>query len=177
MNVKNNRRRQKTRETIERVFIELLQEREIAGVTVAAICAAAAINRSTFYANYADVYALADAVRARLEDEVAALYAGAPGGKYYADNWVRLFEHMQQNPLFYMTYFKLGYDSEHMVDLHALHAEYPIFPAQDMEYHITFFRAGFNAMVKKWLRGGCRETPQQMSAILLSEYGERRRPE
>ncbi len=176
MNTKNNKRRQKTRETIERVFIEALQTKEIAQITVAAICAAAKINRSTFYANYADVYALADAVRERLEGEVAALYVDSDAGKYYVDNWVRLFTHMKENPLFYLTYFKLGYDQEHFVDLQTLHAAYPVFPQQDMEYHIAFFRAGFNAMVKKWLLGGCRETPQQLASILASEYTARTTP-
>ncbi len=176
MNTKNNKRRQKTRDTIERVFIEALQKKEIAQISVAAICAATGINRSTFYAHYADVYALADAVRVRLESEVEALYAQDGGGMYYADDWVRLFEHMRDNRLFYMTYFKLGYDQAHTVDWSSIHAAYPVFPQQDMEYHIEFFRAGFNALVKRWLQSGCRETPQRLSEILKSEYAGRERP-
>lgn len=34
----------------------------------------AGLNRSTFYANYADIYALADVVRENLEQSVGALY-------------------------------------------------------------------------------------------------------
>ena len=41
---------------------------------------------------------------------------------------------------------------------------------QDFEYHITFFQSGFNAIVKMWLAGGCKETPEEMNEIIRSEY-------
>lgn len=34
----------------------------------------------------------------------------------------------------------------------------------------SFFKAGLNAIVKKWLEGGCRETPEEMNEIIHSEY-------
>ncbi|MBQ9937180.1 MAG: TetR family transcriptional regulator C-terminal domain-containing protein, partial [Oscillospiraceae bacterium] len=43
-----------------------------------------------------------------------------------------------------------------------------------LEYHIEFFRSGFNAMVKKWLSGGCKESPEQLSLVLKNEYRGRR---
>lgn len=39
-----------------------------------------------------------------------------------------------------------------------------------IEYHIEFFKSGFNAVVKKWLAGGCQETPEEMDEIIRSEY-------
>lgn len=39
-----------------------------------------------------------------------------------------------------------------------------------MEYHIEFFRAGFNAILKKWLNNGCDKSPYEMAEILQTEY-------
>ena len=38
------------------------------------------------------------------------------------------------------------------------------------EYHITFFRAGINAVIQKWLDNNCKETPEEIENIIKSEY-------
>lgn len=59
MNTKNNRRRESI-ERIEKAFLELLQAKELHEVTVSDICKSCELNRSTFYANYIDIFDLAD---------------------------------------------------------------------------------------------------------------------
>ncbi len=174
MNTPNNIRRRKSRKAMERVFIQMLQTRNLNQITVSDICKAAGLNRTTFYSNYEDVYALADSLREKLEAEVAQLFDPQGSSKYTENDWLRLFQHIRDNQLFYITYFKLGYDHTHDVDISALSAVYPEFPKDSMEYHVAFFKAGFNAIVKKWLAGGCKETPEQISEILKSEYRGRR---
>ncbi len=169
MNVKNNKRRQQSREKIEKAFVELLQTQEIAQITVSDLCKITGLNRSTFYANYMDIYDLADKIRDKLAEDVNGLYDDGAGSKYHADDWLRLFYHIRDNQLFYKTYFKLGYDN-HSVDIGSLQEIYRIFPEEYMEYHVEFFKAGFNAMVKMWLQNGCRDTPEELSEILKSEY-------
>ena len=44
------------------------------------------------------------------------------------------------------------------------------FDNRNIEYHIEFFRCGFNAIVKMWLAGGCKETLEEMKSIILDEY-------
>lgn len=39
-----------------------------------------------------------------------------------------------------------------------------------LEYHIEFFKAGLNAILKKWLNNGCKETPEEIEEILKTEY-------
>ncbi len=168
MNIKNNKRRQQSQEKIEKAFVEMLQTKEISQISVSDICKKTELNRSTFYANYADIYELADKIRDNLENEVARLYENE-ATKYNAGDWLRLFYHIRDNQLFYKTYFKLGYDSD-KIDISHLADTYKIFPYEHMEYHVEFFRAGFNAIVKKWLSGGCKESPEELSEILKSEY-------
>ena len=58
MNTKNNRRRRESVEKIEKAFVQQLQAKELKSITVADICKETGLNRSTFYANYPDIYDL-----------------------------------------------------------------------------------------------------------------------
>lgn len=170
MNTKNNRRRRGSVERIEKTFLELLQTRELNQITVSDICKGCQLNRSTFYANYVDLYDLADKVRIHLEEEVARLYETETEEKVNSNDYLKLFRHIKDNQLFYRTYFKLGYDNQFQLTAYDVCQAQQYFGNQHIEYHIEFFRCGFNAVVKKWLAGGCRETPEEMEAILRSEY-------
>ena len=170
MNTKNNKRRRESVEKIEKVFIELLQTQELHKITVSDICKKVGINRSTFYANYVDIYELADKVRERLEEEVDSLYQEEIINGFNSNDYLRLFRHMKDNQLFYKTYFKLGYDNNYKIRGYdaSLAAEH--FNNRFIEYHMEFFKSGFTTIVKMWLAGGCRETPEEMEEIILSEY-------
>ena len=74
MNTKNNKRRRASVEAIERSFIELLQTREIKEITVSDICKQTGLNSSTFYANFLDIYDLADKLRHQLEEAFASYF-------------------------------------------------------------------------------------------------------
>ena len=74
MNTKNNRRRRASIDCIEKAFIDLLQTKELHQITVSDLCKKCALNRSTFYANFVDIYDLADKVRDHLEEDVSLLY-------------------------------------------------------------------------------------------------------
>ena len=58
MNTPNNKRKRNSQEKIEKVFIQLIQKKNITEISVSTICEKANINRSTFYANYLDIYDL-----------------------------------------------------------------------------------------------------------------------
>lgn len=172
MNTKNNKRRRESVSAIEKAFIELLQERDIKDVTVSDICKMTGLNRSTFYANFLDIYDLADKLRVKLEEDFASVFGTHHGGHAYAgnDGALRMFTHIYENQLFYKTYFKLGYDESHKVMVYdPIRAEQD-FRGEHVAYHIEFFRAGLNAIIKQWLTGGCKESPEEMDAILKAEY-------
>ena len=116
MNVKNNKRRRESQEKIERAFIELLQTREIKDITVSELIKVTELNRSTFYANYIDVFDLADKTREKLENEFSNLFADYD---YFNERSgaLKMFTHIKENQLFYRTYFKLCYDDKHLVSI------------------------------------------------------------
>lgn len=170
MNTKNNRRRRDSMERIEKVFIELIQSKELNEITVSDICKRCELNRSTFYANYIDIYDLADKVRTYLEEEVNRLYEVEQEQQFNSNDYLRLFRHIQENQLFYRTYFKLGYDNQFKLKGYDIYQAAHYYDNQYIDYHIEFFRNGLNAIVKMWLAGGCKETPEEMDKIIRSEY-------
>lgn len=170
MNTPNNKRRRESQAKIESALIELLQTKELKCISVTDICALAKVNRTTFYANYVDIYALAEALLQQMEQDVMDMYPEQERIRQSGNNFLPLFRLIRENPLFYTTYFKLcgdgrpriiGYDR-------AMAAAY--YNGEHIDYHIAFFSAGLNALIRHWLDGGCKETPEEMVEILKSEY-------
>ncbi len=169
MNTKNNKRRRESVAAIERAFITLLQERDFKNVTVSDICKETGLNRSTFYANFVDIFDLADHMRRKLEADFSAQFQ-PEAITDRADASLRMFRHIYENQLFYKTYFKLGYEKQHSIMIYDKEMADRDFCGEHVDYHIEFFRAGLNAIIARWLDGGCRESPEEMNSILIAEY-------
>ena len=121
MNTKNNKRKRESMQKIEQVLIEFLQTKELNQISVSDICKKAELNRSTFYANYVDIFELADTIREKLEAEVSELYKDEITEGFNSNNYLLLFQHIKENQIFYRTYFKLGYDEKYRIDKDRSH--------------------------------------------------------
>lgn len=169
MNTKNNKRRRESVEKIEKAFVEMLQTKELKEITVSAICKKTGLNRSTFYANFLDVYDLADRLREHLENDFNQVFSDEQNSNGH-NGALKMFRHIKDNRIFYKTYFKLGYDEKHQVLVYDLNRAEKDFDNKYIDYHITFFRNGINAIIKMWLENGCKETPEEMADIIKQEY-------
>lgn len=170
MNTSNNRRRKESREKIEKVFVELLQTKELSQISVSDLCKRAGLNRTTFYANYTDIYGLADAIRDRLEANLVELYQEEHTTGINSNDYLKLFRHIQQNQIFYQTYFKLGYDNNYKIISYDTELAQKHFQGRFIHFHMEFFKSGLTRIIKLWLQNGCRETPEEMFEIIKSEY-------
>ena len=160
-------------ERIEKVFVELLQTKELNEISVSDICKRAGLNRTTFYANYTDIYGLADAIRDKLENEVSDLYQEEVMQGFNSNDYLKLFRHIKDNQIFYQTYFKLGYDNNYKIITYDTDLACEHFQNRFIEYHMEFFRAGITQIIKLWLKDGCQESPEDMFEIIKSEYSRR----
>lgn len=171
MNTRNNKRRRDSVAAIEKAFIELLDTRDFRDITVSDLCKLTGLNRSTFYANFDDLYALADHIRRRLEADFATLFAPRPTlTSSNSSAALRMFTHIYENQAVYKTYFKLGFADSNGILQYDLQRAEQDFHGEYIEYHIVFFRAGLNALLRRWLDGGCKESPAEMEAIIKAEY-------
>lgn len=169
MNVKNNKRRKESQEKIERAFVELLQTHEISQITVSDLIKMTGLNRSTFYANYMDIFDLADKLRVKLENDFSDLFSDYD---YFNERTgcLKMFIHISENQLFYKTYFKLCYDEKHLISIYDTRRAEQEQMTTNLKYHIEFFRNGLNAIIKLWLAGGCQESPEEMAEVIKQEY-------
>ena len=169
MNVKNNKRRKESQTKIEKAFVEMLQSRDIKEITVSDIVKVTGLNRSTFYANYVDIFDLADKTREKLENDFSNLFADYD---YFNDRsgCLKMFTHIKENQIFYKTYFKLCYDDKHLISIYDVQRAEKEQLTGNIKYHIEFFRNGLNAIIKLWLANGCKESPEEMATILKQEY-------
>lgn len=170
MNTPNNKRRRESVERMEKVFLDLLQTKELGQITVSQLCKQAGVNRTTFYANYTDIYALADSIRDKLEAGLAELYQEEIASGINSNDYLKLFRHIQANQMFYRTYFKLGYDNNYKIIAYDTELAQRHFQNRFIRYHMEFFKSGLTSIIKLWLEGGCQETPEEMFEIVKSEY-------
>ena len=168
MNTKNNKRKQASAERIKRAFLDELRKKELQQIKVSDICKAADINRSTFYSAYNDIYDLAEKIHTGLENEVNTVLETETDWSKSKERFLKLLEHIKENRELYFFYFKLGYDSRKL-KLYDIR-DIGNIDGDALEYHVEFFKSGFNGIVKMWLENECREAPQQICDVLLYEY-------
>jgi len=168
MNTKNNKRRKESIAKFEKSFVNMLQTKEISQITVTDLCKDTGLNRSTFYANYIDIYDLADKLGEKLEQDFGEHFQNVE-----SRTALTMFTHIYENQIFYKTYFKLGYQERHKHFAFDVDASQYNFDPKYIKYHVEFFRNGINAIIKMWLEGGCEETPEEMAEIIKNEYTNR----
>ena len=90
--------------------------------------------------------------------------------KQDSNGYLNMFRYIKDNQIFFKTYFKLeSLFIEKPTQYHIELAE-KYYDNKYIDYHIEFFRAGLNAIIKKWLYDGCKETPEEINEIIISEY-------
>ena len=171
MNTPNNKRRKESQERIEKIFVELIQKKEINKISVTDICKKAKVNRSTFYANYIDIYDLADKIKEKLSRDIINLYGDRLHSESDNISFERLLTHIKDNRLFYKTYFKLASDEDIVNFGYDKNSAKKYYGKDEfLDYHIAFFAAGFNAIINKWLSNDCKEPVEIIQKIMVDEY-------
>jgi len=169
MNKSNNQKRKKSQDQIEKIFLQLIQKKNIDEISVSTICETANLNRSTFYANYIDIYDLAEKIKKNMEVEFANFQL-SNNSKQDSDGYLNMFKYIKYNQIFFKTYFKLEELSMDKPTQYRIELAEKYYDNKYIDYHIEFFRAGLNAIIKKWLNSGCKETPEEINEIITSEY-------
>ena len=169
MNIPNNKKRKASVEKIEKTFVQLIQKKNIEEISVSTICELSGLNRSTFYSNYIDIYDLAEKVKKQMEEQFAEFQLSNNEKQDY-DGYLNMFWYIKENQIFFKTYFKLESITMSLPTEYHVELAEKYYDNKFIDYHIEFFRAGLNAVIKKWLNSGCKETPEEINDIITSEY-------
>lgn len=161
-----------SKERIEIAFIKLIQTKDINEISVTSLVKLAKVNRSTFYVNYTDIYDLANKIKKNMYFNVLNLYKEEINSNIHSYDFLKLFEHIKDNQMYYKTMYKLNFNfldycSNYLSIDDAIRY---LGTSDNLEYHLEFFKAGMKAIIKKWLDNDCQESPLEMANIIKLEY-------
>ena len=144
MNTPNNKRSQETLQKIDEAFATLLQEKSLHEIEVSEVCELAEINRSTFYAHYDDITALAKAFTEKTEKMIQSL-------PHSENDYSWIFTCIKERPHHFTAYFKLGIREV------------------EADYKTLFLRSAVHGVAKLWFENGCVESPKHMGELIAKE--------
>ena len=170
MNTANNSLRQDTDRRIREVLLASLEQGK--EPTVGEICNGAGINRSTFYRHYLDVYDLME----KTETEIQKGLAKTLAAEGECEPLERLVRYVGSYGSFYRIYLQkhlngsmeAGFQSYWESHLKPVFRRAGVTDERRMLYYYQFVKAGVMTVLKLWLDGGCRESPEEIARILRS---------
>ncbi len=172
---------------MDEAFLELLEKKDFAYITVKEICEKAGVNRSTFYLHYETVndlleesarYIIDRFIEAMPHDTavfiekiqtrpIEELYLITP--EYltpylnYIKDHKRLFRTMHEKA------FVLGMDAAYLrLNLHVFTPILSRFhvPLDDHEYLMQFYMNGLMGIVNEWLKADCRDSVEHIISVM-----------
>jgi len=175
--MKEDRRVRKTKKALREGLAELLMEKNIQNITVRELTDKADVHRSTFYANFNDIFDLynqvEDVMIQELRDILSAEYGFDTKAffgvlfRYIADNKkvCRLVWGGNVNNTFFNRIFDLLKDS----GIDCWRREYNLaVPAEALEPYIYFFLTGSLGLVGKWAANNF-EPPAEELLVMLAD--------
>jgi len=181
VNTKDNSRSKHTKQVIQSVFLSVLESKEISKITVQEICRLADINRSTFYSHYLDVRDLFGQIEEVMTQSIAKVFYDFEKEEHKPFNYnryVELLYYIQKNRSFYQIYLN-DPSGKNSINIHMTESGRKLLEEKDfyegaaqrnvMEYRLEYYRAGLNAIIRRWLNLGCPETPEELAAIITQD--------
>ncbi len=171
-----SRRVKLTKRLIKEAFIELLESKPLAKVTVTDVCNIAEINRSTFYAYYEDVPSLMREIQEDVISRIPApetLPTVVESLERFLDMMVPLFDYIKQNSrLFNVLVVQAECDDFAERIVRTVLERYPkkFFEKDDLEreYRAVFCLKGFIGIFKLWITEDFPITSRQFATLALS---------
>lgn len=172
---KLDRRVRYTKMVIRESFIALLKEKPISKITVKEICAGADINRATFYAHYADPYALLHEIEEALICDIRQ-YLSESAKDTEADDIAmlsKILQYIRSNADmcsvllsdYSDTYFQqlLRELVQNELKLRASSA----FSEEDGTFILTFVLTGCVGIIRQWLDSGMAKSDQALAQLII----------
>lgn len=167
-----DRRVRYTKRALTDALIDLMHDNHISKISVKALCAAADVNRSTFYAHFQNQYDLLSHIEAEVLDDLKASLLTR--GESRTRDVERILEYAQENAdLFIMlleesdgSFQQQIMELAHLVDLQMSDHSGAV-AADNQEYMYLFAVSGALGMLSHWLKKGTPQSPAEMSELLM----------
>lgn len=161
----------RTKNKIEKAFIELIDEKGFDKVSVSDICNRASLNRTTFYTHYFNINDLLE----KLENEKMMELTNRFTDKELKNNFEKIraaLSFVKENQSFYKIYFRMTPNLnilEHYVPP-KFYYDYMNIPKniskEDYNICVSFFKFGLAGLMIEWIEGGCKESADDLNKLL-----------
>lgn len=179
---KLHRKRAYSRMVIRKAFLEMLEKMPINKITVKDVCELADVNRTTFYANFEDTYALLGEIKSELFNTIKAYLENLEQSKKPRETLPELFRAIYENRDACKVLLSLRDDDFiHRI----LYFQYANSLAEweransgesreRFDYYFEYQASGCVGMIRRWIAGGFAEPYQAMAeyAISFTRIGE-----
>ncbi len=174
MNTKNNQRFQETEIRMESAMLRLMENTEVEKITVKKICEEAEVNRSTFYAHFADIYDMLDKMEKELRKELLESYKNKKQYHVFSgESFVYFLKHIKKHKYFYKVNlqkrksFPLTQGYEQLWKIIKPRCEQAgIKEDEEILYYFIYFQSGFTMILKHWVETDCAACEEEVAAII-----------
>ena len=176
MNKKGNKGYQVTHQKICSLVLDKMENVPLHEITIQSVCKELEINRSTFYAHFQDIYAVAETIQEEYNSQLIQSFRtlAESGAPLPQDYFLTILRHVREHKAFYMNAltddFSLMVEKD-ILELRKTVAE-PMMRLYNVKenhipYYFTYVQHGFFAIIEMWLKGDCRETPEEICRIVF----------
>ena len=163
-----------TRMIIEKCFLELLQEKPAAKITVSELCTKAQINRATFYKHYQDIPQLLEKLEEDLFNQIRDMFKDQAENmesmlldmmRYTRQEWERFMALGSDNgdPGLMTKTFMICYEYAYPL----LTRNMPKLPESQRQMLFRFMSQGAGGILTWWIQDGMREEPEAVVEYIM----------
>lgn len=169
---KTNQRITLTKRLLQEALIRLMNDKDIANISVSELCKEAGINRTTFYYHYGNQHDVLQEMEMSMLEELRRCLSTGEGRSTRRDKTVAMFRYLQENAEWAKLMFcNSRREAVFAEKLFALTVQ--IRQEEHTELHTpqemllgTFLANGSYAMIRYWLLNGMPFTPEQMGDLI-----------
>ena len=175
MNKKNNRQFKDSDVRMKQAMLELMNTTPFEKITVRLICQRAEVNRSTFYAHYADIYDMMEQMERNLRRGLMERYSSSEGiVPLSAESFLPFLTFIREHRDFYRVILKArwdfplrqGYEPLREQVIRPLCLKAGIVSESEMMYYFVGFQAGFTMVLKRWVEQDCVESEEVLAQLI-----------
>ena len=175
--LKQSRKTKYTQMVLKDSLIELMKKKSISKITITELCENADINRTTFYAHFADQYQLLQSIEDETLEWVKEIIAGFSGKTNKSDfmkNIEQVFEYLIENKNHIQVLMSEQGNIEFQRKLMmVIYEQCGIWLSNDIntdliksELYFVFLINGSVGLIQHWLKNGIKETANEMAKVV-----------
>ena len=161
----------RTQTAILKALADLIQKKKLSAITITDLCATANINRNTFYYHYNNIFEFLDEHKQIVIEDIKKV--ADKSHVHCKDVHVDLCHALKNHPNFLCIMLSPNCDIDYYSDIFDAASKVTESFASNTKdtsakakYILTYCNAGTNAIIKAWILGGMKETPEELGDII-----------